>query len=87
MVSVDSVDTSHPQIDTDESYTLTIAGDGSDATINAKNVSGAMRGLETFAQLVSFEYDTQSYMLPAGSILLLRTSPTPPPPSPSPFFF
>lgn len=66
VVSVDSVDTSHPQIDTDESYTLTIAGDGSDATINAKNVYGAMRGLETFAQLVSFEYDTQSYMLPAA---------------------
>lgn len=38
--------------DIDESYTLTVPSDGGSANIQAKTVWGAMRGLETFSQLV-----------------------------------
>ena len=37
-VDVTAVDESHPQIDTDESYTLTIGADGSNAKLSAKTI-------------------------------------------------
>ena len=51
------------QLETDESYTLTIPASGP-ATISAKTVFGAMYGLETLSQLVTFNFDTQSYYVP-----------------------
>ena len=43
-VKVDDLDESHPQLETDETYTLTIPSDGSGATIEAKTIYGAMHG-------------------------------------------
>ena len=48
-VSVDDPDESHPQLDTDESYTLEVSTRSS-AALHAKTVYGALRGLETFSQ-------------------------------------
>lgn len=59
-VSVQSTDEAHPQLDTDESYTLTVPESGV-ATVTAKTVYGALRGLETFSQLVSFSFEDGSY--------------------------
>jgi hexosaminidase len=60
-VSVDSPDESHPQLDTDESYTLEVSADS--ATLHAKTVYGALRGLETFSQLVRFDFDSETYSI------------------------
>lgn len=65
-VSVSDVDESHPTIDTDESYTLKIAAD--EASLSAATVYGAMRGLETFSQLVQFNFDTEEYYVPRAPI-------------------
>jgi hexosaminidase len=60
-VTVTVADTSGTlQLDTDESYTLDVPLSGM-ATITAPTVFGAMHGLETLSQLVSFDFDTQSY--------------------------
>lgn len=54
-------DESHPQLDTDESYTLAVASSG--ASLTAKTVYGALRGLETFSQLVRFDFEDESYVI------------------------
>jgi len=60
-VSVVDEDESHPQLETDESYQLTVAADGSSAFLDAQTIYGAMRGLETFSQLVMFNFDDETY--------------------------
>lgn len=64
-ISIDSADESHPQLHTDETYTLTIPVHGK-ATILAKTIYGAMHALETFSQLVRFDYDHGAYIIDAG---------------------
>ena len=59
-VSVDDLDDSHPQIDTKEDYTLDIPASGV-ATLHASTVYGALRGLETFSQLVVFNFESGNY--------------------------
>ena len=51
-----------PQLETDESYSLTIPASG-DASLHAKTVFGALKGLETFAQLVTFDFDSETYQI------------------------
>ena len=55
---VADLDESHPQLATDESYSLVVPADGSAATIAAATVYGALRGLETFSQLVTFDFES-----------------------------
>lgn len=62
-VADDSED--YPQLETDESYTLKIGTDGT-ATISAVTVYGAMHGLETFSQLVHFDFATETYSIGAA---------------------
>ncbi len=54
----------YPALGEDESYTLDIASDG--AKLNASTVTGALRGLETFIQLISPESNT--FYLPGAHI-------------------
>ena len=61
-VSVDDPDESHPQLDTDESYTLEVTAQAS-ASLSAKTVYGALRGLETFSQLVDFDFEKEAYVI------------------------
>ena len=51
------------QLGIDESYTIEIPDDGSDATITAANPFGAMHGLETFSQLVEFDAETMKFVI------------------------
>jgi hexosaminidase len=63
---VTSNDESHPQLDTDESYSLQVpeCGSGSSvATANAATVYGALRALETFSQMVQYDFDTDVYLI------------------------
>lgn len=49
------------QLEVDESYSLSIPADGGQATLQAATVYGAYRGLETFSQLVRWDFDLSSY--------------------------
>ena len=51
-------DESHPQIDTDESYSLELSSTSS--KLSANTIYGVMRGLETFSQLVVFDFETKT---------------------------
>ena len=53
----------HPRLDTDESYTLSISDDGAETAVrgSAQTVYGALRLLETFSQLVAFDFDCGRY--------------------------
>jgi len=50
-----------PGLATDESYNLTISASG--AALRALTEFGALRGLETFSQLVEFDFDTRAYVI------------------------
>ena len=63
-VTVDDPDESHPHLETDESYELEITT-RSAANLRAKTVYGALRGLETFSQLVTFDFASETYVIPA----------------------
>lgn len=49
--------------DTDESYSLDVDANG--AIITAATIFGALRGLETFSQLVRFDFVNKSYFIAA----------------------
>lgn len=53
----------HPQLETDESYTLSIGVDGI-AAITAATIYGVMHALETFSQLVVFDFDQGQHTVP-----------------------
>ncbi len=60
-IVAESLDEAHPQLDTDESYSLSVPAAGGVATLRSATVFGALRGLETFSQLVVFDYDCDAY--------------------------
>ncbi|HEY8458981.1 MAG TPA: glycoside hydrolase family 20 zincin-like fold domain-containing protein, partial [Blastocatellia bacterium] len=63
-IKVESAGKAIPAIDEDESYSLEVTN--SQATLEAPTVVGAMRGLETFLQLLGGDRD--GYFIPAASI-------------------
>ena len=63
-LSVASLDDSHPQLGTDESYSLTIGPAG--ASLTSATVYGALHGLETFSQLVRFNFSSGGYYIPGS---------------------
>eukprot|EP01137_Pigoraptor_chileana_P027501 Opistho-2@10194 len=59
---VECADLSDAQtLETDESYSLDIPADGSPAKLTATTVFGVLRGLETFSQLVHYNYESAQY--------------------------
>jgi len=67
VVSVADLDESHPTLHTDESYALNVRP-GTPATLSASTVYGALRGLETFSQLVAIDFDCGAYYFPCVSV-------------------
>ena len=61
-VSVGSLAEDFPQLNDNESYTLAISAAG-EATLAAPTVFGALHGLETFSQLVRFDFIGGAYTL------------------------
>jgi len=53
----------------DESYKIVVAPSGAAAVLSAPTVFGALRGLETFAQLVIFNISSGSYEIEASTIV------------------
>ena len=50
-------------LDTDESYEIIIPDDGSEIKLTARNPFGAMHGLETISQLITFDPITMTYVI------------------------
>jgi hexosaminidase len=67
LVQVANLDESHPQLNTTDSeheaYVLTIPADGSPATLTAETIWGAMWGMESFSQIVRFDFETEAYSI------------------------
>lgn len=63
-VQVADLDESHPQLSTDESYTLSV--DTGSIDLSAATIYGAMRGLETLSQLITFSFDNEAYSVSYG---------------------
>jgi hexosaminidase len=53
----------HPQLSTDESYNLSVPSAGGVAVASSRTVFGALRALETFSQLVRFDFDRGAYVV------------------------
>mmetsp|Transcript_81338 Transcript_81338/g.246776 ORF Transcript_81338/g.246776 Transcript_81338/m.246776 type:complete len:452 (+) Transcript_81338:3-1358(+) len=62
MVYVEDVSQERPDLDTDEGYTIDVPTSGIGA-VSAKTVFGALRALETFSQLVRFDFDSGRYVI------------------------
>lgn len=60
---------SMPQVDTDESYTLTVQEKGA-ASIEANTTVGAYRGLETFSQMVGYDFENGRYTVHGVPLLV-----------------
>ena len=58
-VKVDAAGATYPSLTDDESYKLRITG--ASATLKARTVWGVLRGLETFSQLVTYNFDAATY--------------------------
>ena len=56
IINVDDIKEFYPQFDTDESYSLNI-NDSKDIIIESKNIYGALRGLESLSQLVTYDFE------------------------------
>ena len=83
-VSADDLSEAVPQHGFDEYYELTITGKsagagaagvgaagggaGASAKLHARTLYGVLRGLETFSQLVDFDYSSSVYTVNASSI-------------------
>lgn len=74
MVSVADASEDPPQQGTNESYELKVPGGGAPATLKAATVYGALRGLETFSQLVLFNFSASMYSV-AGVPLTVVDAP------------
>ena len=76
IVKVEDASEEAPQLGTDESYSLTIdTQHGNNGFITAPTIYGALRGLETFSQLVYFDFDTATYRLSVGLPLSIHDAP------------
>jgi hypothetical protein len=73
VVSITDTNEAPPQQGTNESYTLNIDASGN-ASLNAVTVYGAMRGMETFSQLVRYQFSTSTYFI-ANVPLLIKDEP------------
>lgn len=65
IVEVDDLDVPL-QLGVNESYTLEIPDDGSDAKIHAATVYGAYHAIETFSQIVVYSYNEKKYIMEAA---------------------
>ena len=52
-----------PQLETDESYSLMVPETGGIAAADARTVYGALRALESFSQLVRFDFEKGVYTI------------------------
>jgi hexosaminidase len=62
MLRVDVADVTAPlDLGVDETYSLVIPDDGSAATLSSPTVWGALHGLQTLSQLITYDFDAGAY--------------------------
>jgi hexosaminidase len=70
-VQVNSVrSAAHPSLQDDESYSLAVSGAAGGALLNASSLWGALRGLETFAQLLASARGGSALFIPALTVAI-----------------
>ena len=69
VVTVKDISEEYPQLDSDESYSLTVS-EKADIEITANTVYGVMYGLETLSQLVVYDYDEGVYFIPSAPVAI-----------------
>eukprot|EP00927_Polykrikos_kofoidii_P041997 TRINITY_DN3586_c0_g1_i3.p1 TRINITY_DN3586_c0_g1~~TRINITY_DN3586_c0_g1_i3.p1 ORF type:complete len:576 (-),score=65.44 TRINITY_DN3586_c0_g1_i3:138-1814(-) len=62
-IRVTDLSEGYPQIETNESYSLHVPDKGGVAVAHAETVYGALRALETFSQLVTFDFRAGAYFV------------------------
>ncbi|RYG62918.1 hypothetical protein EON64_16955, partial [archaeon] len=65
-VSVEDRSEDYPQLQTDESYTLSVDANG--ISLSSKTIYGALHGLETLSQLIMYDFDQGVYVISATPI-------------------
>eukprot|EP01043_Picozoa_sp_COSAG02_P006742 COSAG02_NODE_195_length_29750_cov_79.793329_4_plen_149_part_00 len=65
VIEVEDTEESAPQLGMNESYSLDIPSNGT-VTLRAKAVWGALRGLETLAQMIEYEPHAGTYLVRWG---------------------
>jgi hexosaminidase len=73
VLDVGDLDESHPQLGHNETYALDIGYDGALATLAAPNIYAAMHGLETFSQIVQFDFTTETYHVLQAPVTITDT--------------
>lgn len=73
-VIVDDLSEAYPQLDTDESYTITISADDKEISLHSATVYGAVLGLESLSQLIQFDPITESYII-SGTPIVIHDKP------------
>lgn len=63
-IVLDHPDDMHLDLDTDESYEMTIPQGGGQGTIKAKNVFGALHALETLSQIIQWSPEHRRHVIP-----------------------
>jgi hexosaminidase len=63
-VEVQDRSEAYPDIDTDESYELTIPDDSKSIVISSQTIYGALLALETLSQLIIFNFEEEMYKIP-----------------------
>ena len=69
-VKVQDASEVYPQLDTDESYSIDFNMNlkQCDITITSETIYGALRGLESFSQLIFFDYNSHEYFITPATV-------------------
>jgi len=71
VVTVNDLSEGYPDLETDESYSLVVGfGDNEPIKLNANTIYGALRGLETLSQLISFDFIGKVFFIPGTPIVI-----------------
>lgn len=62
MLAPRQCDESHPQLGTDETYSLDVTAEG-EATLQAPTIYGLLHALETLSQLVTFDFSAGQHVI------------------------
>jgi hexosaminidase len=70
-VTVEDLSEAYPQLETDESYELSIPNeDMGSIQISSKTIYGAIRALESLSQLIFYDYDSAHFLITCAPVII-----------------